>query len=179
MLTPASIIPSIIGVAGCGFRLSLVLNAVGVESATADLGIQSIARSISQYSLVLKQVALALESAKGIASQSAFDTAKGITDQGSMVFDEMKEVTEMVQRKDERGNIQSIAVAQRVKWYSKHQRVLYLQGQLESLKLSLSILLQILQLGRLITSIRYSTRPIHKVLCLLTCYAGMILQENP
>lgn len=122
--------------------------------ATADVEIQSIARAISEYAFTLKQLALTLESAKSIATQSAMETAKQIADQSQVVFDDIKEMTELDQKKDERGHLQAIAVAQRVKWCFQKHRVQYLLGQLESLKLSLSIMLQVLQLGKLLVSLR-------------------------
>jgi len=142
-----SIIASVIGVAGAGFRLSLILNAVGVELATAEVEIQSMARGISSFSLMLKQVGMTLEESKSIASQSALDTAKEITGQSQVVFDEIKNMVEMVQKRDDKGNLRSITVAQRIKWCFKKQRVQYLLGQLESLKLSLCIIFNTLQLG--------------------------------
>ncbi|KAL8779021.1 MAG: hypothetical protein Q9213_007136 [Squamulea squamosa] len=121
-----SIIATIIGIAGAGFRLSLVLNAVGVEMATADIEIQSIARAISEYAFILKQLALTLESAKSIATQSAMETAKQIADQSQVIFDDIKDMTALDQKKDDHGHLQSIAVAQRVRWCFKKQRVNYL-----------------------------------------------------
>ncbi|KAL8832431.1 MAG: hypothetical protein Q9170_004889 [Blastenia crenularia] len=149
-----SIIASIIGIAGAGFRLSLVLNALGVETATADVEIQNIARAISNYALTLKQLALTLESAKSIATQSAMETAKQIADQSQVIFDDIKDMADLDQHKDEHGNLRSIAVNQRVKWCFKKQRLQYLLGQLESLKLSLSLMLQVLQFGKLLVSTR-------------------------
>lgn len=149
-----SIIASVIGVAGAGFRLSLILNAVGVEMATADLEIQKIAKEISLFSLMLKQVGLTMEAAESVVSQSALDTAKEITSQSQTIFNEVKEMVEMSQKRDANGNLRSITIAQRVKWCFKKQRVQYLLGQLESLKLSLSIMLQILLLGKSITAAR-------------------------
>ncbi|KAL9012314.1 MAG: hypothetical protein Q9173_002909 [Seirophora scorigena] len=149
-----STIATIIGIAAAAFRLSLVLNAVGVEMAPADLDIQNIARAISNYAFILKQLALTLESCKSIATQTAMETAKQIADQSQLIFDDIKDMTELDQRKDEHGNLRSIAVNQRVKWCFKQQRLQYLLGQLESLKLSLSIMLQVLQFGKLLVSIR-------------------------
>lgn len=162
ILTSSSIIATIMGIARAGFRLSLILNAVGVEMATADVEIQNIARAISNYAFILKQLALTLESAKSIATQSAMETAKQIADQSQVVFDDIKDMTELDQRKDKQGNLRSIAVNQRVNWCFKQQRLQYLLGQLESLKLSLSIMLQVLQLGKLLVSIRYAgaARPV-------------------
>ncbi|KAL8946589.1 MAG: hypothetical protein Q9183_007887, partial [Haloplaca sp. 2 TL-2023] len=153
-LTPTSIIASIISIAGAGFRLSLVLNAVGVDMATADVEIQKIARAISEYAFTLKQLALTLDSAKSIATQSALECAKKIANQSQVVFDDIKKMTELDQKNDERGHLQAIAVARRVQWCSQKHRVQYLLGQLESLKLSLSIMLQVLQMGKLLVSLR-------------------------
>lgn len=141
-------------VAGAGFRLSLLLNAVGVELATEDLEIQKIAKEISLFSLMLKQVGLTLEGPESIASQAALDTANEIAEQSQTVFTEVKEMVEMSQQRDANGNLRSITIAQRVKWCFKKQRVQYLLGQLEALKLSLAIMLQILQLGKRIAASR-------------------------
>ena len=143
-----------IGVAGAGFRLSLLLNAVGGELATADREIQKIAKQISLFSLMLKQVGQALQGVDSIASQAALDTAKEITAQSQTVFNEVKEMVEMSQQRDANGTLRSITIAQRVKWCFKKQRVQYLLGQLDTLKLSLAIMLQILQLGKIIAASR-------------------------
>ncbi|KAL8899267.1 MAG: hypothetical protein Q9207_006278 [Kuettlingeria erythrocarpa] len=149
-----TIIATIVGIAGAGFRLSLVLNAVGAEMATAEVEIQTIARAISNFAFTLKQLALTLESSKTIATQSAMETARQMADQGHAIFDDIKEMTALDQRTDEHGNIRSIAVNQRVNWCFKQQRLQYLLGQLESLKLSLAIMVQVLQLGKLLVSTR-------------------------
>ena len=149
------VIASVIGVAGAGFRLSLVLNAVGVEIATADLEIHKIAKEISLFSLMLKQVGLTMEATESIASLGALDTAKEITSQSQTVFNEVKDMVEMSQKRDSNGHLRSITIAQRVRWCFKKQRVQYLLGQLESLKLSLSIMLQVLQLGKVVAASRY------------------------
>lgn len=149
-----SIIASVIGVAGAGFRLSLILNAVGTEIKHADCNIQNIAKGISLFSLVLKQVGKTMDEAKTIVSQSAIDTAAEIRDQSKVVFDEIKNMLDLAQRTDNNGNIRGIANSERFRSCFKKQKVEYLLGQLESLKLSLSIMLQILQMGKTIAITR-------------------------
>lgn len=143
-----------LGVAGAGFRLSLLLNAVGVELATTDPEIQKIAKEISLCSLMLKQVGLICEGPESIASQAALDTANEIASQSQTIINEVKEMAEMSQQRDANGHLRSIIIAQRVKWCFKKQRVQYLLGQLEALKLSLAIMLQILQLGKIVAAAR-------------------------
>ena len=149
-----SIIASIVGVAGAGFRLSLILNAVGSEISNAECDIHSIAKGISLFSLMLKQVGKTMEEGRAVASQSAIDTATEIRDQSQVVFDEIKNMVDLAHAKDEMGNLRSVTIAQRVKWCFKKRKVQYLLGQLESLKLSLSIMLQILQMGKAINATR-------------------------
>ena len=151
---PNSIIASIIGVAGAGFRLSLLLNAVATQISNADCDIHSIAKGISLFSLMLKQVGKTMEEGRTVATQSAIDTATEIRDQSQVVFDEIKNMVDLAQARDENGHIRSITISQRVKWCFKKQKVHYLLGQLESLKLSLSIMLQILQMGKAIVASR-------------------------
>jgi len=143
-----SIIASIIGVAGAGFRLSLLLNAVATEIANADCDIHNIAKNISLFSLMLKQVGKTMEENRTVASQSAVETATEIRDQSELVFREIERMVNLSQGRDEKGNIRSITITEKVKWCFKKQKVQYLLGQLESLKLSLSIMLQILQMGK-------------------------------
>ena len=149
-----SVIASVIAVAGAGFRLSLVLNAVGTDLSNAECDIRSIAKGISLFSLMLKQVGKTMEEGRTVATQTALDTVTEIRDQSQVVFDEIKNMVDLAQAKDENGHIRSITIAQRVKWCFKKQKVQYLLGQLESLKLSLSIMLQILQMGRAIVATR-------------------------
>jgi len=143
-----SIIASIIGVAGAGFRLSLLLNAVATEIANADCDIHNIAKNISLFSLMLKQVGKTMEENRTDASQSAVETATEIRDQSELVFREIERMVNLSQGRDEKGNIRSITITEKIKWCFKKQKVQYLLGQLESLKLSLSIMLQILQMGK-------------------------------
>ena len=149
-----SVSASIIAVAGAGFRLSLVLNAVGTELSNTECDIHGIAKGISLFSLMLKQVGKTMEEGRTVATQCALETATDIRDQSQVVFDEIKNMVDLPQAKDENGHIRSIKIAQRVRWCFKKQKVQYLLGQLESLKLSLSIMLQILQMGKAIVAAR-------------------------
>ena len=141
------IIASIIQVAGTGFRLSLLLNGVASEIASADQDVRNVAKGISLFSLMLKQVGKTMEEGRAIASQQAIDTATEIKDQSEKVFEEIRGMVELSHARDDYGT-RSITVVERVKWCFRKNKVQYLLGQLESLKLSLSIMLQILQMGQ-------------------------------
>ena len=154
-----SVIATVVGVAGAGFRLSLLLNAVGVEMMPVNREIQAIAKEISLSSLMLKQVGLAVTSPGISASYRALETAKEIAMQNQMIFTEIKDMAEMSQQRDENGHIRSITIASKAQSWFRKQRVQYLLGQLISLKLSLSIMLQVLQLGKTIAVSRFVLSP--------------------
>lgn len=141
-----------IDVAGAGFRLSLLLNAVSEGLSTADMEIKAVAKEISLFSLMLKQAGRTMEAAESIVSQNAMDVAKDMTMHSQTVFTQIKAMVHMSQKKDEQGNIRSITVAHQVKWCFKQKRVPYLLGQLDAVKLSLAIMLQVLQLAKSIAS---------------------------
>ena len=122
---------------------------------TANREIQAIAKEISLSSLMLKQVGLAVTTPGILASRRALDTANGIAMQNQFIFTEIKDMAEMSQQRDENGHIRSITIASKAQSWFRKQRVQYLLGQLISLKLSLSIMLQILQLGKTIAEARF------------------------
>ncbi len=150
MLMPCSpgIIASVIGVAGAGFRLSLVLNAVGCEIASAGMEIHSISKGVTLFSLMLKQVGQTLQSSDSVHSSEALETAQEITNECQMVFDEIQDMLDKVTTRRGDGAL-SPSLQQKFRWCFKKGRVQYLLAQLESLKMSLLVMLQILQLGKM------------------------------
>jgi len=122
----------------------------------ADLEIQQIAKSISDFSLLLKLVARTMEDGGVTATPLAIDTVFGIKNHSEHIFDEFKSMTELAQVRDEKGHLKEIGIGQRVTWCFKKQKVPYLLAQLEYLKLNLTIMLQILQLGRLLGREQYA-----------------------
>ena len=155
-LTGDNRIDSINGAAGAGFRLSLVLNAVRMKMASADLEITKISKGISDFSLMLKQVARAMEEGGVIATPLAIDTVFDIKDHSEHVFEEIKSMTELAQVRDEKGILTEIDIGNKVTWCFKKQKVPYLLGQLDHLRLNLAIMLQILHLAKSIAPNRYA-----------------------
>jgi hypothetical protein len=100
---------------------------------------------------MLKQAGNVLQSPNSVHSHDALSTAKSIADESTRVFDEINDMLDRVRTKPTNSAF-SPTIEQRFKWCFKRHRVTYLLNQLESLKLSLSLLLQILQLGKLMAS---------------------------
>lgn len=149
--TPTGVVATIVGVAGAGFRLSLILNAVSSEVASAGLEVHRISKSVTLFSMMLKQTGTLLQTADSVHSHEAVETAKSIADESTRVFDEIKDMVDRMGTKST-GDATSPTIQQKFRWCFKKHRVTYLLAQLESLKLSLSVMLQVIVLGRLMAS---------------------------
>ena len=100
---------------------------------------------------MLKQVGQTLQSNDSVHTPEAEDAAKHITHECQQIFEEIQHMLDSVQKVRKDGSYGPSTI-QKVKWCFKKHKVTYLLAQLESLKLSLSVMLQILQLGRLMAS---------------------------
>ena len=151
MLCDIGTIATVIGVASQGFRLSLLLNAVGCEIASTGMEVSSISKGVTMFALMLKQTGTMLQQADSVHSREAVETAKQIADDCNRVFEEIEEMLDRSRTKKIDGSF-GPTVPERFRQCFKRHRVTYLLGQLESLKLSLSVMLQILQLGKLMAN---------------------------
>jgi hypothetical protein len=143
----------------------------------ANREIQATAKEISLFSLMLKQVGLAMDDPEVTASPGALETARGIAMQSQNIFAEIKDMVEMSQNRDEHGNVRSITVAGTVQSWFHRPRVQYLLGQLVSLKLSLAIMLQIFHLGKSIARTRSGASFVRKTSRLIPSQARQL--ESP
>ncbi|KAJ5308892.1 hypothetical protein PENANT_c013G10939 [Penicillium antarcticum] len=143
---------SIVKIAGAGLRLSLLLNAAACQLAQSKLEIHSIAKGISLFALSLKDAGKTLEVTGFHRTPEATEKAWEIAGQGQMIFIEIEHMLDMLKSTDRDDDLRSIPLQERLKWCFQKQHVTYLLAQLDSLKLSLIVLLQILQLGNIIKS---------------------------
>lgn len=143
---------SIVCIAGAGFRLSLLLNAAACQLAQSRLEIHSIAKGISLFALTLKHVGRTLEATDLERSAEATEKAREIAAQGQMVFVEIEHMLDKMQGTDADEGLRRIPIQERLKWCFRQKHVTYLLAQLEALKLSLIVMLRILQLGDLVKS---------------------------
>ncbi|CAG8909458.1 unnamed protein product [Penicillium egyptiacum] len=143
---------SIVKIAGAGFRLSLLLNAAACQLAQSRLEIHSIAKGISLFTLALKHVGQTIEDTDVDKSPEATEKAWEIAGQGQMIFIEIEHMLDKLKATDRDDYLMRIPLQERLKWCFRKQHVTYLLAQLESLKLSLIVMLQILQLGNVIKS---------------------------
>ncbi|KKZ60092.1 hypothetical protein EMCG_00783 [[Emmonsia] crescens] len=138
----------VLHVARVGFRLSLLLNTVSCDVAAAGIDVHSIAKGLSLYVAALKQVGQSLQTMDSPHSPESSRTAQEISEQSRIIFDDFKIMLDKARRNDG-GSIQ-----ERFKRCFRKQHVTYLLAHLEALKLSLMVMLHILQLGKLASTRR-------------------------
>ncbi|KAJ5328249.1 hypothetical protein N7452_008639 [Penicillium brevicompactum] len=137
---------SIVKIAGAGFRLSLLLNAAACQLAQSKLEIHSIAKGISLFALTLKHVGQTIEGSDLDRSPEATQKAFEISGQGQMIFVEVEHMLDKLKATDRNEDLMRLSLQERLKWCFPKQHVTYLLAQVESLKLSLIVILRILQL---------------------------------
>lgn len=156
---------SVASVAGAGLRLALLLNAVACQVANLGVDIHSISKGITLFSTSLKQARQSLQSEHSVHTQECLDTANQISEQALTVFEEVEDMLDKVQKPDSQANEAVQSVQQRFKTCFKKQRVTYLLAQLESLKFSLMVIVQVLQLGRLVEVKKWVNMPALHTIC--------------
>lgn len=145
------IVASVVGVAGAGFRLSLILNAISCDLVNAPADIKAISKSVTLYSHLLKQTAATLENVDSVHSAQALETTQQVLEESNAVFNEISAMLNKVQSTKPDGSI-SPSMAQRIRWCFKRHAVEYLLGRMDRLQMSLSLMLQIMQLGTTLAS---------------------------
>lgn len=140
-----------IGIAGAGFKLSLVLNAINCEISNAPYEIKAISKSLIIYSHLLKQTAAVLEKGNSIHSQEALRTLEQIVEESNAVYADINTMLDRVRTTKSDGTV-SPSVSQRFKWCFRKHGIEYLLGRLDRLQISLSLMLQIIQLGTIMAS---------------------------
>ncbi|KAJ5246085.1 hypothetical protein N7468_001068 [Penicillium chermesinum] len=143
---------SIIRIAGAGFRLSLLLNAAACQLAQSRIEFHSIAKAISLFSLTLKRVGKLLDATTLGTSPTATEKALEIASQGQVVMVEIEHMLEKLQGTDTDEELRKIPPQELLHWCFRKQHVTYLLAQLESLKLSLIVMFQVLQLAEMVQS---------------------------
>jgi hypothetical protein len=114
------------------------------------LEIHSIAKGISLFALTLKHVGQSLEATDVDRTPEATEKAWEISGQGQMIFIEIEHMLDKLKATDRNEDLMRLPLQERLKWCFPKQHVTYLLAQLESLKLSLIVMLRILQLGNVI-----------------------------
>lgn len=143
-------------VAGAGLRLGLVLNAVACQVAVSGIDIHSISKGVSLFSTVLKQTSKQLHQDDSLHTTECLEIAQRISGQAKAIFKEIEDMLDQVQRQDQQS---TLTIQERFKMCFRKHRVTYLLAHLESIKFSLVVIIQVLQLAQALESRRSPQYP--------------------
>lgn len=136
------IVASIVQIAGAGVHLTMELYAFGSAFAGAKEDTDDIALGVSLYCMTLKQLAENLKHKDSVQSPQALQGIADIREKSEQVF---ARIAAILPRSA--GRPDTMTLVQRFKWNFKKARVNLLLGQLDSLKLTLLLLVQIFAIG--------------------------------
>jgi hypothetical protein len=148
MAETVGLVASIIQIAGAGTALSNYLYNFVSSASRADQEISDIAGDVEITANALDSVGRVFENedAQCIASKKAIQDANNLIKRCEAVFQEIRDVVDKGTKAGPDGKKSKSLVA-KLKWPMKEQRVQLLRGRLESLKNSLILLFNVLQLA--------------------------------
>ena len=147
---------NVVQMAAWGTRLSLELYDFSAAVPSATIDVTRLAKEVNLISLVLRQAGSNLKRDADIASVDGAQSVKEILQQFQQVFHEVESIVPLkrVQREQDESSLDGVAVSTTHDWaWNENSRLKasYLLGHLESLKLTLSVLLQCLYVAKITT----------------------------
>jgi hypothetical protein len=148
-------IASIIGIAGAGAKLSIILFDFASTVGSAGLEVRQIGTEIALFCSVLRQLQSTLTKAKGFRySISAIETTQQILDQCQDIFKQIEDIVNGLRKPGTNSNEPSVDLVAKVKWVFKRSKVVMLRTTLESCKITLHIMLTTLDFAQKISTRR-------------------------
>ncbi|KAI9794723.1 MAG: hypothetical protein M1833_007380 [Piccolia ochrophora] len=145
-----AVITSIVQLADVGLRLSLKLYAFGETMASADRAIISVSKDVSMTSSVLQELGQTLkrDQQARLCSKTALQTANGIVKECLVVFQELESMLETsaakVGPKGKGKGKWTLGMLERLKWPFLQPKMQLLRGNLERLKTTLLLMLNVI-----------------------------------
>ena len=143
---------AVLQLAGNGMKLSMTIHEIGATMANAGVQIAAVAQSIQLFSSTLRHVGYALRQSEPVHSQDAEDTAQEVMILADSVFNDIRM---MISQVDALGRVQRLSIVMRVKWCFRKAKVDYLLCKLDSLKLTLSLMLQTISIANTMALFKY------------------------
>ena len=145
---------AILQITGMGAKLSITLHRIGVQISTAQNQLAGIARGISLFSLTLKQVGQTLQQHDSVHAPGAIETTQEIIEQGIFLYSQIQTLVDKVQSFQADGRLAPMSLAKKVTFCLQKTKIDCLLGELDSLKMTLSTMLQVLYTGRLMAILK-------------------------
>ncbi|OCT46554.1 hypothetical protein CLCR_01855 [Cladophialophora carrionii] len=154
-MAEADLVATIVGIAGAGVKLSITLYTFAETVATASSEIKNVARDVSLTSSVLEQLGAHLEQDEDakLYSGSAVETVKDVMTECEVVFQEIegvlaKATDSVAKRWPRKGGKVALSAMDRLKWPFLQPKMALLRSNLERLKSTLMLVLNVLIYAR-------------------------------
>ncbi|KAL9079359.1 MAG: hypothetical protein Q9157_001746 [Trypethelium eluteriae] len=141
---------SIVQIVSLGTKLSFSFYRLASSVSNATNDVNRVAKGVNLFCLMLKQVGATLrddDTQEPIHSAEALETVQEIIQQCSSVFGELRSMLEHCGWAEDHMELSRI---QKVRWTVKRPKVEYVLGHLDSLKLTLAVMMQTLQAARVL-----------------------------
>ncbi|KAK4444826.1 hypothetical protein QBC34DRAFT_178807 [Podospora aff. communis PSN243] len=141
------LIASITGIAAVGAKLSVQIFDLASQVGSARQDVIAMGQDISVFAAVLGHIATTLETPSAVRfSDDAIKIASWITSLAEAIFSELEDVINGIAPQAAAQNTQddqnkSMGVSKRIKWLFKRQRAVQLRASLDSMKLTLQLML--------------------------------------
>jgi hypothetical protein len=154
-LAAIGVIASVTQLADYGFKLSVKLFSYSEAVNRADKSVQSLSNEVSLTSAVLKELAGILQEDEAkLINQTALEATSKTTNECLLVFQELGKVLEksLSRTSEKKENIPTIRIREKLKWPFMQAKVDVLRANLDRLKASLTLMLQVLCYAKDLTS---------------------------
>ena len=144
------IVASIVQIVGLGTKLSFSFYRLASTVSNATNDVSRVAKDIDLFCLTMKQFAAVLRqdsAGEPIHSAEALETVQEIIQQCGIVFGELQSMLKKCGWEEDNTDMSRV---QGIRWTVKKPRIDYLLGHLDSLKLTLAVMMQTLQTARLL-----------------------------
>ncbi|TVY14541.1 hypothetical protein LARI1_G007302 [Lachnellula arida] len=152
------IVASVVQLADFGFKLSVKLFTFSKAVASADTSIQEISNDVSLTSTVLSELCQILQADEShVVSENALEATRQTVNECMSIFEQLDDALDRSLRNlgmlEEKGIARRGRVAlEKLKWPFKQNKMELLRSNLERLKASLALMLQVLSYAREISS---------------------------
>jgi hypothetical protein len=134
------IVASLIGISELGVKISKSLVKIGTSIVKAQQQINSLARELVNISSAFDLLAGVLKTSEDVIKKEALLTTEALLDDCKITYDEINAHVSAIEGR-------SVKAKERITWPFRKAKVKELQKRLESSKASLSLMVNILNLG--------------------------------
>jgi hypothetical protein len=134
------IVASLIGISELGVKISKSLVKIGTSIVKAQQQINSLARELVNISTAFDLLAGVLKTSEDVIKKEALLTTEALLDDCKITYDEINTHVSTIEGR-------SVKAKERITWPFRKAKVKELQKRLESSKASLSLMVNILNLG--------------------------------